>query len=134
MRTLLVTGAAGFIGTNFVHYWRKTYPQDAIVVLDALTYAGNKANLSAVWNQQGFDFIHGSICDGPLVEKLLRQHNVNTLVHFAAESHVDRSIAGPDAFIDTNIVGTHTLLKAAKKNVAGRYFGFRSPFSPCLHR
>ena len=115
MRTLLVTGAAGFIGANFVHYWRKTYPRDAIVVLDALTYAGNKDNLSAIWDQENFDFVEGSICDQALVEKLLRQHQVNTLVHFAAESHVDRSITGPDAFIETNIVGTHTLLKVAKK-------------------
>jgi dTDP-glucose 4,6-dehydratase len=115
MRKLLVTGAAGFIGTNFVHYWRKIYPQDVIVVLDALTYAGNKENLSAEMGQPGFEFVHGSICDDVLVEKLLRQHGVNTLVHFAAESHVDRSITGPDAFIDTNIVGTHTLLKTAKK-------------------
>ena len=115
MRTLLVTGAAGFIGANFVYYWRKSYPQDAIVVLDALTYAGNKANLSAIWDQDGFEFIEGSICDEALLEKLLRQHSINTLVHFAAESHVDRSITGPDAFIETNIVGTHTLLKVAKR-------------------
>jgi dTDP-glucose 4,6-dehydratase len=115
MRTLLVTGAAGFIGANFVHYWRKTYPQDAIVVLDALTYAGNKANLAAIWDKQNFDFIAGSICDEALVEELFRKFSINTLVHFAAESHVDRSITGPDAFIDTNIVGTHTLLKVAKR-------------------
>ena len=115
MRTLLVTGAAGFIGANFVHYWRKTHPQDAIVVLDALTYAGNKANLSAIWNSDGFDFVEGSICDESLLEKLMQQHGVNTLVHFAAESHMDRSITGPDAFIDTNIIGTHTLLKVAKR-------------------
>ncbi len=115
MRTLLVTGAAGFIGANFVHYWRKTHPQDAIVVLDALTYAGNKANLSAIWNSDGFDFVEGSICDEVLLEKLLPRHGIDTLVHFAAESHVDRSITGPDAFIDTNIVGTHTLLKVAKR-------------------
>ena len=115
MRTLLITGAAGFIGANFVHYWRKTHPRDAIVVLDALTYAGNKANLSAIWNSDGFDFVEGSICDEVLLEKLMQQHGVNTVVHFAAESHVDRSITGPDAFIDTNIVGTHTLLKVAKR-------------------
>jgi dTDP-glucose 4,6-dehydratase len=115
MRTLLVTGAAGFIGANFVHYWRKTYPQDAIVVLDALTYAGNKANLSAIWNSDGFSFVEGSICDEALLENLMQQHGINTVVHFAAESHVDRSITGPDAFIDTNIVGTHTLLKVAKR-------------------
>jgi len=85
------------------------------VVLDALTYAGNKNNLAGLLGQDWFTFVHGSICDQELVESLLRKHEIDTLVHFAAESHVDRSITGPDAFIDTNIVGTHSLLKAAKK-------------------
>lgn len=115
MKKLLVTGAAGFIGSNFVHYWHKTNPEDKIVVLDALTYAGNKHNLAGVLQSNWFEFVEGSICDQALVESILTQHQVDTLVHFAAESHVDRSISGPDAFIDTNIVGTHTLLKAAKK-------------------
>jgi len=115
MANLLVTGAAGFIGANFLHYWHKTNPNDHIVVLDALTYAGNKANLAAMMNDDWFTFVTGSIGDQPLVESLLLEHNIDTLVHFAAESHVDRSITGPDAFIDTNIIGTHTLLKAAKK-------------------
>lgn len=115
MKKLLVTGAAGFIGSNFVHYWHTENPDDEIVVLDALTYAGNINNLAALMQQDWFSFVKGSICDQPLVESLLADHNIDTLVHFAAESHVDRSITGPDAFIDTNIVGTHTLLKAAKK-------------------
>ena len=114
-KTLLVTGGAGFIGANFVHFWLETYPQDKVIVLDALTYAGNKANLDPVAQNPNFKFVQGDICDQALVEKLLREDAVNTLVHFAAESHVDRSITGPDAFIETNIIGTYTLLKAAKK-------------------
>ena len=114
MSKLLVTGAAGFIGANFVHYWHGANPDDTIVALDCLSYAGNKHNLAAALGQPWFTFVKGSINDQALVEKLLVEHDVDTLVHFAAESHVDRSITGPDAFIDTNIVGTHTLLKAAK--------------------
>lgn len=115
MSNLLVTGGAGFIGANFVHYWMKTYPHDKVVVLDALTYAGNKANLTPVAQSPNFTFCHGNICETDLVETLLKEHCIDTLVHFAAESHVDRSITGPDAFIETNIVGTHSLLKAARK-------------------
>ena len=115
MSNLLITGAAGFIGTNFVHYWHKSNPEDNIVVLDALTYAGCKSNLAQHEDAGWFTFLKGSICDQVLVESLLLEHDIDTLVHFAAESHVDRSITGPDAFIDTNIVGTHSLLKAAKK-------------------
>jgi dTDP-glucose 4,6-dehydratase len=114
MSTLLITGAAGFIGSNFVHYWLKEHPQDRLIALDALTYAGNTWNLKPVWHEANFRFVQGDICDQPLIEQLLREHDVDTLVHFAAESHVDRSITGPDAFITTNIVGTHSLLKAAK--------------------
>ncbi|WP_444945057.1 dTDP-glucose 4,6-dehydratase [Microbulbifer sp. ZKSA006] len=115
MKHLLVTGGAGFIGANFVHYWMKNYPQDTVVVLDALTYAGNLTNLNPVNDLQNFIFCQGDICDTALVENILREHKVDTIVHFAAESHVDRSITGPDAFIQTNIIGTHSLLKAAKK-------------------
>jgi dTDP-glucose 4,6-dehydratase len=115
LKTILVTGGAGFIGVNFVHYWMATYPQDKVVVLDALTYAGNRASLASVENNANFTFVHGNICDTDLVETLLVDHNIHTLVHFAAESHVDRSIDGPDAFIETNIIGTHSLLKATKK-------------------
>lgn len=114
MKRVLVTGGAGFIGANFVHYWHAQNPADRIVVLDALTYAGNKNSLSQIQGQDWFEFIQGNICDQALVESLLRKHQIDTLIHFAAESHVDRSITGPDAFIQTNIVGTHTLLMAAK--------------------
>jgi dTDP-glucose 4,6-dehydratase len=128
MRNMLVTGAAGFIGSNFVHYWKANYPSDNIVVLDTLTYAGNKNNLTALIDNAGFEFVQGSICDASLVKRLLMDNNIDTIVHFAAESHVDRSITGPDAFIETNIVGTHTLLRTAKEcwlddnNVPGHHF------------
>jgi dTDP-glucose 4,6-dehydratase len=114
-KTLLVTGGAGFIGANFVHYWLKKNTQDRVIVLDALTYAGNKASLDSVADNSNFEFVHGDICDTPLVETLLSEKSIDTIVHFAAESHVDRSITGPDAFIETNIIGTYSLLKAAKK-------------------
>lgn len=114
-KNILVTGGAGFIGSNFVHYWLDHYPQERIVVLDSLTYAGNRENLSTVEDNPLFSFSHGDILDTVLVEKLLRREAIDTLIHFAAESHVDRSILGPDAFLRTNIEGTHSLLKAAKK-------------------
>lgn len=114
MTSLLITGGAGFIGANFVHYWVRHHPDDNIIVLDALTYAGNKANLEPVADHPRFRFVHGNICDVDLVCALLEEYRIDVIVHFAAESHVDRSIAGPDAFVTTNIVGTHTLLKAAR--------------------
>jgi dTDP-glucose 4,6-dehydratase len=114
MRKLLITGGAGFIGANFVHYWSRKYPRDRLVVLDALTYAGNLASLAPVSNSAQLRFVRGSICDSDLVDVLLTQEDIDTVVNFAAESHVDRSIIGPDPFIETNIVGTHTLLKAAR--------------------
>jgi len=114
-RSLLVTGAAGFIGANFVHYWRRTHPQDKLVAYDALTYAGNRASLASIEGNPGFFFVHADICETQQVKTVMREHNVDTVVHFAAESHVDRSITGPDAFIETNVVGTHSLLKAARE-------------------
>ncbi|MDO6709106.1 dTDP-glucose 4,6-dehydratase [Aliiglaciecola sp. 2_MG-2023] len=114
-KALLVTGGAGFIGANFVLYWMQNNPNDKVVVLDALTYAGNRANLASVESNKLFEFVKGDICDTSLVESLLQNHQIDTIVHFAAESHVDRSITGPDAFIETNIIGTYSLLKAAKK-------------------
>jgi dTDP-glucose 4,6-dehydratase len=115
MSSLLVTGGAGFIGANFVHYWLREHPTDRVVVLDALTYAGNLANLEPVSQHTRYRFVHGNILDRPLVEKLLREERLDTIVHFAAESHVDRSIDGPDAFIETNVLGTHRLLQAARR-------------------
>jgi dTDP-glucose 4,6-dehydratase len=110
---LLITGGAGFIGANFVLYWRRLQPDDLIVVLDALTYAGNRANLDAIQGDKQFEFVHGDICDVRLVQSLFRRHDFNFVVHFAAESHVDRSIVSSGAFVRTNIVGTHTLLDCA---------------------
>jgi dTDP-glucose 4,6-dehydratase len=115
MRTLLITGGAGFIGSNFVHHWLDLHRDDRVVVLDALTYAGNRHNLAGAESNPRFRFVHGDIGDGALVEQLLREERIDTIVHFAAESHVDRSILGPDAFVEANIVGTHSLLKAARK-------------------
>lgn len=111
MADLLVTGGAGFIGGNFVHYWNAVHPDDRVVVLDSLTYAGHRSTLEGTGN---CELVVGDIRDSALVETLLRDREISTIVHFAAESHVDRSIFGPDAFIDTNIVGTHSLLKAAR--------------------
>ena len=111
MSTLLVTGGAGFIGTNFVRYWREHHPGDRVIVLDALTYAGVATNVDGL---NGVTLVEGDIRDTEQVEALLREEKVQTLVHFAAESHVDRSIRGPDAFVSTNVIGTHSLLKAAR--------------------
>lgn len=111
MADLLVTGGAGFIGANFVRYWREAHPGDGIVVLDVLTYAGNRANLAGL---EDIVFVEGDIGDTERVAALIAERGIDTIVHFAAESHVDRSIDGPDAFIQTNINGTHSLLKAAK--------------------
>lgn len=108
MASLLVTGGAGFIGANFVHHRRAAHPDDALVVLDLLTYAGNPASIA------GTELVVGDIGDTGLVERLLAERGIDTIVHFAAESHVDRSISGPDAFIETNVMGTHSLLKAAR--------------------
>jgi len=111
MANLLVTGGAGFIGTNFVHHWTRHHPDDAVVVFDALTYAGRRENVDGL---PGVTFVQGDIRDRVAVTRALDDHDIDTIVHFAAESHVDRSIADPDVFVTTNVNGTHTLLTAAK--------------------
>jgi dTDP-glucose 4,6-dehydratase len=111
--SILVTGGAGFIGSNFVQDWFGT-GGGPVVNLDKLTYAGNPANLSSVAENPAYTFVHGDICDTGLVERLLHEHRPSAVVHFAAESHVDRSILGPEAFLRTNIDGTFTLLRAAR--------------------
>src|SRR3989338_852431 len=116
---ILITGGAGFIGSNFILYWLKKYPGDTIVNLDALTYAGNLENLKSVENNPNYQFVKGNISDSNLVEKLMQV--TETVVHFAAESHVDRSIDKPADFIETNIVGTHILLEAARNNHIKRF-------------
>jgi dTDP-glucose 4,6-dehydratase len=124
--TLLITGGAGFIGANFILHWRRQRPDDRIVVLDALTYAGNRSNLASLDGDAHFEFVHGDICDAALVQSLFRGHDVDTVVHFAAESHVDRSIVSSGAFVQTNVVGTHILLESAlhawKPSTAARRF------------
>jgi len=112
-RVVLVTGGAGFIGVNFVHYWLQRHAVDKVIVLDALTYAGNLQSLAPAKTNPQLAFVRGDICDATLVNTVFEQHRPTLLVHFAAESHVDRSITGPDEFIRTNVIGTHTLLKAA---------------------
>ena len=118
-RSLLVTGGAGFIGVNFVYHWVVQHPQDTLVVLDALTYAGNRNSLQPLEAAGTIHFVEGDICDAALVAQLMAEYTIDTIVHFAAESHVDRSITGPDAFIRTNLVGTHTLLEAARASWLG---------------
>jgi len=113
-RNVFITGGAGFIGANFVRHWLGTAAAGQVVVFDALTYAGNIDNLAGLESDPRYVFVKGDICDEATVRTLLEQHRIDTVVHFAAESHVDRSILGPDDFIRTNIVGTHSLLKAAK--------------------
>lgn len=112
---VLVTGGAGFIGSNFVRYLLEVEPRTRIVNLDALTYAGSLENLSELPNAEQYIFVHGDICDRALVDDLIHHHQIDTIVHFAAESHVDRSILGPEQFIQTNIVGTFTLLEAVRQ-------------------
>ncbi len=116
---LLVTGGVGFIGSNFILYWLKQHPEDSIVNLDKLTYASNLENLKSIEKNQNYSFVKGDICDASLVNSLMK--NVDTVVHFAAESHVDRSIQDPTPFIKTNIEGTYILLEAALKNGNKRF-------------
>jgi dTDP-glucose 4,6-dehydratase len=115
MLNVLVTGGAGFIGSNFVRHLLRAEPRTTIVDLDALTYAGSPENLKELPDQTRHILVEGNICDRALVDDLLRRHRIDTIVHFAAESHVDRSILGPEPFIQTNVVGTFTLLEAARQ-------------------
>jgi dTDP-glucose 4,6-dehydratase len=112
---ILVTGGAGFIGSNFIRYLQTQNAEINLVNLDLLTYAGSAENLKDIPNPGRHRFIEGDICSQTMVEDILREHQIDTIVHFAAESHVDRSLKGPDAFIQTNIVGTFSLLEAARK-------------------
>jgi len=116
---LLVTGGAGFIGSNFILYWMKNYPSDKIVNLDKLTYAGNLDNLKEIRGNPNYKFIHGDICDLDTVEKAM--HGIDVVVHFAAESHVDRSIKKPADFVMTNVLGTQVLLDTALRNKIKRF-------------
>jgi dTDP-glucose 4,6-dehydratase len=114
MKRLLVTGGAGFIGANFCHYWSGTHPADRLIVLDALTYAGNLASIATLEAAGKLRFVRGDIADGALVTRLLADERIDTIVNFAAESHVDRSIEDPASFLRTNVMGTQALLEAAR--------------------
>ncbi len=118
---ILITGGAGFIGANFVHYWLRKNPQDEIVNLDTLTYAGNLENLKSIENNKKHRFIKGNICDTPFINDLFKKENFNLVVHFAAESHVDRSVLDSSDFVKTNVEGTMNLLDAAKNNGGIRF-------------
>ncbi|NQS99702.1 MAG: dTDP-glucose 4,6-dehydratase [Candidatus Omnitrophica bacterium] len=113
MKRILVTGGAGFIGSNFIKYFLKAHPKYSIVNLDKLTYCGNLENLKEIENNSRYRFVKGDICDAKLIRKVLK--GSEAIIHFAAESHVDRSIVGPSEFIRTNIYGTYLLLEAAKE-------------------
>jgi dTDP-glucose 4,6-dehydratase len=139
MQSILVTGGAGFIGSNFVRYLLQAEPQVQIVNLDLLTYAGNPENLRDLPAPERHTFVHGDICDRALVTDLLQRHAVDTIIHFAAETHVDRSIHGPDKFIQSNIVGTFNLLEAARQRglrfhhvSTDEVFGSLSPSDPAF--
>jgi dTDP-glucose 4,6-dehydratase len=114
MKRLLITGGAGFIGANFCHYWSGSHPGDRLVVLDALTYAGNLASIKSLIDSQRLRFVHADICDRDRVASLVQEEHIDTVVNFAAESHVDRSIDDPQSFLRTNVMGTHALLEAVR--------------------
>lgn len=118
---IIVTGGAGFIGSNFVRHMLHTYPTYKIINLDLLTYAGNKDSLADVMNNPNHIFVEGNITDRQLLDRLIQEHDVNGIINFAAESHVDRSILNPEVFVETNIQGTLALLDAARKHNLKKY-------------
>ena len=119
--TIIVTGGAGFIGSNFIFHMLSAHPDDRIICLDKLTYAGNLSTLAPVMNQPNFRFVKADICDRAAVEKLFEEEHPDVVVNFAAESHVDRSIEDPGVFLQTNIIGTATLMDVCRKFGIGRY-------------
>ncbi|MGQ9493554.1 MAG: dTDP-glucose 4,6-dehydratase [Anaerolineae bacterium] len=121
MRNLLIAGGAGFIGSNFVHYILEKYPDYRVVVYDKLTYAGNLDNLKGLERNPRYTFVHGDICDADKIAKTMSQHEIDAIVNFAAESHVDRSLMSPGSFIQTDVYGTYVLLEAAKQFGIERY-------------
>lgn len=123
--TILLTGCAGFIGSNFASYFLKKYCHYNVVVLDALTYAGDKQNLSEIDDQENYEFVEGDICDRQLVQELFDRYDFQHVIHFAAESHVDNSLKKPEVFIETNINGTFTLLDVAFKYWMDKPFEYR---------
>lgn len=121
MHNFMITGGAGFIGSNFVHYFLDKYKDYNVTVFDKLTYAGNLDNLLPVADDQRYRFVKGDICDSKAVNQTIRDHSIDTIVNFAAETHVDRSILEPDAFINTNVYGTYVLLEAARQSKLERF-------------
>ena len=115
MRTYLVTGGAGFIGSNYIHYMFKKYDNEIrIINVDALTYAGNLENLKDIENRENYTFVKADICDKEAISKIFAENDIDRVVHFAAESHVDRSIRNPEVFVQTNVLGTAVMLNCAK--------------------
>jgi len=131
MKTILVTGGAGFIGSNFVPYFLKKYENYNIINLDLLTYAGNLANLNEVKNNSRYKFIKGDICNRDLIEFIFAEYNIQGVIHFAAESHVDNSIKNPGVFIETNVNGTFTLLDVAYKKWMNNPFEYKKEYENC---
>jgi dTDP-glucose 4,6-dehydratase len=137
MRRLLVTGSAGFIGSNFVRMVLEEHKDCFVVNLDKLTYAGNLENLAGFENHPSHKFIKGDICDADLLERIIDEFKIDSIVNFAAESHVDRSITEPKIFIETNVTGTLTLLEAARDKKLQRFVQISSAptaNSPKIHR
>lgn len=131
LKTILITGGAGFIGANFLDYFAEKYPDYLLLNLDKLTYAGNPANLAQVATLPNYRFVKGDICNQELVRYLFAQYDIRGVIHFAAESHVDNSIAGPEAFIQANVFGTFSLLDAARHHWMERPFKPRAGYEEC---
>ncbi|MDR2644402.1 MAG: dTDP-glucose 4,6-dehydratase [Endomicrobium sp.] len=130
-KTILITGGAGFIGSNFIPYFLKKYSKYRIVNLDKLTYAGNLNNIKEIKSHPNYVFVKGDICDAKLINKIFRKYDIQGVIHFAAESHVDNSISGPLPFIKTNIEGTFTLLEVAKTYWLEASFKYKKKYKHC---
>jgi dTDP-glucose 4,6-dehydratase len=131
LTTILVTGCAGFIGSNFVPYFLEKYPHYRLINLDLLTYAGNLENLKEVEEHPRYTFVKGNICNRELVEYLFQAYDIRGVIHFAAESHVDNSIKNPGVFVETNVNGTYTLLDVAKNHWLERPFVYKEEYRDC---
>jgi dTDP-glucose 4,6-dehydratase len=131
MKAILVTGGAGFIGANFIEFFLGKYTDYQLINLDKLTYAGDLQNIQAVENHPNYKFIEGDICNRTLVESLFEEYDIQGVIHFAAESHVDNSISGPEAFIQTNVNGTFTLLDVARKYWMEAPFIYKKQYQNC---
>ncbi len=131
MKSILVTGCAGFIGSNFVPYFLEKYPDYRIINLDLLTYAGDLNNIKEIQNNPNHIFVKGDICDRQLIEEIFNEHDIRGVIHFAAESHVDNSIKNPGIFIETNVTGTYTLIDVAYKRWMDKPFSYKKGYETC---